>query len=344
MEKYIFNQYTSSRFKTDPVFGTSQFDLFGNPESPTEVPCLFHVYLPNKRRFGYCLLNPNVVSKSKRLATRIKRYLLCHEHNEDLDNDMNTYFIGDLQKSIDVSKDFINQNVIFVTYEMIGQWYPKTLGEIMSIVAENIYHSQKFAGEIHRFAEINDDLLFVDDSLSDLEKRDYRTFVMKSMVQEGYISLVDAGIVNDAFTLSSKAVSNIQSTKEEESKVAFIAIKFDGNEKRINAIQDAIANAGFEPRIMSQVETNNWIMPEIFYQIKNSRFVVADFSLPCDGAYYEAGYAMALDKPVIHLFDKNEENENNKLHFDIAQKSTIFYENFDDLKNRLVNRIKATIK
>lgn len=111
-----------------------------------------------------------------------------------------------------------------------------------------------------------------------------------------------------------------------------------------DTIQKAIAEAGFEPRIMSQVETNNWIMPEIFYQIKNCRFVVADFSLPCDGAYYEAGYAAALDKPVIHLFDRREETETNKLHFDIAQKSTIFYNDFDELRTRLINRIKATIK
>ena len=343
MEKYVFDKYNSSEYKTDPIFGTSKFDLFGNPSSTKETPCLFHIYLPSKRRFAYCLIDPKTVSQTEHLALKIKRYLLCHEHNEDLDNNMNTYFIGNLQKTIDVSSDFINQNVILVTYEMIEQWYPKTLEEIMGIIAENIFYSQRFVGETRRFSEISDDLLFVDDSLSDLEKRDYRLFVMKSMAQEGYISIIDAGTVYDAFTLSSKAVSKIQSSKKDEGKIAFIAIKFDKNEERVNAIQNAIAKAGFEPRIMSQVETNNWIMPEIFHQIKTSRFVVADFSLPCDGAYYEAGYAAALDKPVIHLFDKREE-KNNKLHFDIAQKSTIFYDDFDDLMDRLINRINATIK
>ena len=344
MEKYVFEEYKTSEYKTDPIFGTSNFSLFGDPRSVRETPCLFHICLPNKRRFAYCLINPKTVSKNKRLILRIRRYLLCHEHNDSLDNDMNTYFIGDLQKTIDASGDFTNQNIILVTYEMIGQWYPKTLEDIMRIIAENVYNTQRFIGETHRFAELSDDLIFVDESLSDLEKRDYRLFVMKSMAQEGYISAIDAGVVYDAFTLSSKAISKIQTTKEEDSKIAFIAIKFDKNEERINAIQNAIAEVGFEPRIMSQVETNNWIMPEIFYQIKNARFVVADFSIPCDGAYYEAGYAAALDKPVIHLFDKRKQTKTNKLHFDIAQKSTIFYEDFDDLKNRLVNRIRATIK
>ena len=148
MEKYIFNQYTSSRFKTDPVFGTSQFDLFGNPESPTEVPCLFHVYLPNKRRFGYCLLNPNVVSKSKRLATRIKRYLLCHEHNEDLDNDI----IEEKEKD-----DNINDNNFTTNDEDLKEMVPedeeviKLFYQIVALVSEGIlsyYNAMEFAENI----------------------------------------------------------------------------------------------------------------------------------------------------------------------------------------------------
>ena len=344
MDKYVFNEYSSSRYETDPVFGVKDFRVFGNIRSLAETPDLFHIELSNKRRFAYCLIRPWSICKDKKMLLKIKRYILTHENNEKINNLMNTYFIGDMEESIDVSSEFTNQNIILVTYGMIEQWYPKTLEDIMKIVAENIFKFQKFVGEIHRFADLSDDLLFVDESLSDFEKRNYRSFVMKSMTQEGYISMVNAGTVYDAFTLTSKAISKIQLTREEDNKVAFIAIKFDKNEERINAIQNAIAGAGFEPRIMNQVETNNWIMPEIFHQIKNAKFVVADFSLPCDGAYYEAGYAAALDKPVIHLFDKREESKENKLHFDIAQKSTIFYKDFEDLKNRLVNRIKATIK
>ena len=149
------------------------------------------------------------------------------------------------------------------------------------------------------------------------------------------------------FYLTPKAVSECEynfGVTDNKTNKAFIAIKFDGNNVRINTIQDAISQAGFEPVVMNRLETNNWIMPEVFHQIEISRFVVADFSLPCEGAYYEAGYAAALQKPVIHLFDEREKTESNKLHFDIAQKSTIYYEDWNDLKERLINRIKATIK
>jgi nucleoside 2-deoxyribosyltransferase len=93
---------------------------------------------------------------------------------------------------------------------------------------------------------------------------------------------------------------------------------------------------------MSEYETNNWIMPEIFHQIKLSKFVVVDLSIRCDGAYYEAGYAYALGKEVIHLYD-NREQGTNPLHFDVAQKSTVMYNDYDELVEKLVARIKATV-
>ena len=344
MSKYVFNQYNSSRYEKDPVFGTTNFILFGNPMSLAETPDLFHIELPGKRRFAYCLIHPWSISGDKGMLLKVKRYLLFHENNEDLQKPINTYFIGNMQKSIDASNDFTGQNIILVTYEMIDQWYPKTIEEIVKMAVEQVCKTQKYIGQQHRLGELSDDYLFTDLSLSDLEKRDYRTFILRSMEELGYISPINNAFVFDGFVLTSKAIASVQTKNNETSKTAFIAIKFNNNEERINIIQDAIAEAGFEPIIMNRVETNNWIMPEIFYQIKQCKFVIADFSLPCDGAYYEAGYAAALEKPVIHLFDKREENEKNKLHFDIAQKSTIFYDDFVDLKIRLKNRIKATIR
>lgn len=343
MEKYIFLDYRSSLFTTDPIFGTKDFVLFGNPPKGKTDPCLFHIYI-NSRRFAYCLVNPIEVLTNPDLKLKIKRYILSHENNKDYTEMMNTYFIGELKKSIDVSSDFTNQNVILVTYSMIEQWYPKTLEEIYRIIINYMLAEQKNFGQIQQFNSIDEDILFVDSSLNDTEKREYKNFLKNSMINEGFLSLVENGITIDSVVLTAKAISSVETKKDNNNRTAFIALKFDGNVERINAIQNAIAEAGFEPKVMTDVETNNWIMPEIFFQIEQSRFVVADFSLKCDGAYYEAGYAAALKKPVIHLFDEREKSETNMLHFDIAQKSTIFYKDFDDLKDRLIRRIKATVK
>lgn len=341
-EKYSFYSYKSSLYSVDPVFKKSDFTLFGNPAIP-DSPVLFEVYV-DYQRYRYCLVNPKLMQKDKVFLLKLRRYLKVHEENRDVDNLVNTYFVGEMEKALDVSDGFTNQNIILVTNEMIEQWYPKKLNQIFKIIISHVIKNQKYLGEHNFLFEIDNDFLFVDEDLSDLEKRDYKLYLRKCMAEEGLISYFNDGLHLDGFDLTAKAIDLVQNEEIKDNKLAFIAIKFNENEERINAIQNAIAKAGFEPIIMNQLETNNWIMPEIFYQIKNSRFVVADFSLPCDGAYYEAGYAAALDKPVIHLFDKREETETNKLHFDIAQKSTIFYDNLNDLQKRLESRIKATIK
>ena len=340
-EKYIFLPYRNSKYDVDPVFKTRDFTLFGNPGSLSDTPDLFEVYL-GQRRFAYCLIEPKRIVNDNKKLLKIRRYLIAHENNEDLDNLINTYFIGDMQKSLDVSSGFSDQNIILVTFSMIEQWYPKQMKDIFKNIIQYVLRKQSYPGQHNFFLQLSDDVLFTDPSLNENEKRDYKLYLLQCMKEEGLVSIINTGAHIDCFTLTAKAVDSIENVNSNLNKTAFIAIKFDKNEERINVIQNAIAEAGYEPIIMKEIETNNWIMPEIFFHIKNSRFVVVDFSLPCDGAYYEAGYAAALDKPVIHLFDEREK-EKNQLHFDIAQKSTIFYSDFDDLKERLIKRIKATI-
>ena len=88
---------------------------------------------------------------------------------------------------------------------------------------------------------------------------------------------------------------------------------------------------GYKPQIIKDKEHNNYIMPEIFYEIKNSRFVVVDVTKPNYGVYYEAGFAQALGKEVIvccrkDVFDGNDVNK---------------YNNY--FVKRLARRIEATV-
>ena len=341
-KKYTFHKYQSSDYPVDPVFKTKDFDLCGNAGSVNDDPDLFEIYL-NKRRFRYCLIEPDKIRSNDKMLLKIKRYLLAHEYNEDLSNPVNTYFIGETEKSVDVSSEFTDQNKILVTFEMIEQWYPKHMKDIFKVIIQYILKKQSYLGQLFFFNTLDDDVVFADPSLKEHENKEYKLYLMRCMREEGLISMVNDGVHIDCFVLTAKAIDSIENAETKNNKVAFVAIKFDKNKERIAVIQKAIIESGFEPLVMNQVETNNWIMPEIFYYIKNCRFVVVDFSLRCDGAYYEAGYAAALDKPVIHLFDKREERKNNKLHFDIAQKSTVFYSDYDDLKDKLIKRIKATI-
>lgn len=131
----------------------------------------------------------------------------------------------------------------------------------------------------------------------------------------------------------------------EVTKQGFIAMSFDPSVKYIeDCFKKAISGAGYKPQIIKDKEHNNYIMPEIFYEIKQSRFVVVDITNPNYGAYYEAGYAQALGKEVIVCCKKEVfDNPDTKPHFDIAQKSMIIWEDENDLVMRLKNRIISTV-
>lgn len=122
-------------------------------------------------------------------------------------------------------------------------------------------------------------------------------------------------------------------------KKVFVAMWFDEEMKVARAkIENAIVVCGYKPILIDAKEHNNQIVPEIFKEINDSVFIVADLTGQRGGVYYEVGYATAKGKQVI-LSCKEEE----KTHFDVAQINTIYWKDEDDLYKRLVNRIKATI-
>lgn len=129
-------------------------------------------------------------------------------------------------------------------------------------------------------------------------------------------------------------------------KQAFIAMQFGDKTTNIReAFKQAITESGYSVRIIDEKEHNNQIVPEIFFEIEQSLFVVVDVSYPNYGAYYEAGYAQALGKEVIVCCCKDKFNDpDTHPHFDIAQKSMIIWDNEGDLIYRLKRRIEATIR
>ena len=120
MEKYIFSNYSSSVYKVDPVFKTKDFTLFGNPAGIEHGPDLFEVYIKNKR-IKYCLIRPFELLKNEDLLLKIRRYLIINDELNKAGDLVNTFFIGDMEKSIDISSEFTNQNNVLVTYQMIEQ-------------------------------------------------------------------------------------------------------------------------------------------------------------------------------------------------------------------------------
>jgi hypothetical protein len=107
-----------------------------------------------------------------------------------------------------------------------------------------------------------------------------------------------------------------------------------------DGLSKGISMAGYKPCRIDMIEFNDDIVAEIKAQIRQSRFVVADFTGQRNGVYFESGYAQGLGLHVIHTC-RNDDLDNT--HFDTRNYNAIVWENLEDLAKRVKNRIIAKI-
>lgn len=162
-------------------------------------------------------------------------------------------------------------------------------------------------------------------------------------------------LLESRITLTPKGWESVfQKRQSLKSKKVFIAMQFDwGKElmplkhQYVVSVKEACLECGYEADIVSEHHTEP-ILDKIIAGIKESHFVIADFTFNNRGAYFEAGYARALGIPVIHTVMEGHVDDNNdpakKLHFDIQQINYIRWNKPEELKKKMVERIKAAIK
>jgi hypothetical protein len=170
-------------------------------------------------------------------------------------------------------------------------------------------------------------------------------FYLQSIAQQGLVVIENSytGSSKDRFTVSAIGWMELERIVQSggESMNAFIAMWFDSSRSEFDAaIHRAIADAGYVPIRIDRVEHLNRIDDEIIARIRQSKFLVADFSGQRNGVYFEAGFMLGLGRPVIWVCEKSDlEN----VHFDTRQYNTIDYMNADDLRTRLQARIEANL-
>lgn len=129
-----------------------------------------------------------------------------------------------------------------------------------------------------------------------------------------------------------------------ESEQGFVAMWFN---EEVNHVYDdcialAISDAGYKPHRVDKREHNDKIDDEIVAQIRQSRFVVSDFTGHRGGVYFEAGFAKGLGLEVFWACrDDNKED----LHFDIRQYNCILWEEDElgEFRKNLTNRIVSVL-
>lgn len=123
---------------------------------------------------------------------------------------------------------------------------------------------------------------------------------------------------------------------------AFIAMWFTDEMRDVykNAFAPALNETGYDPIKVEDVPHNEKIDDRIFAEIRKSGLVIADFTGHRNGVYFEAGFALGLKIPVIWTCRKDD-FKGGKC-FDTRQYNHIVWEDSDDLKAQLIERIEGS--
>jgi len=178
-------------------------------------------------------------------------------------------------------------------------------------------------------------------------------FVFSHLRREGLIeaNLKEmAGFRFDKVTLSFdgwKYYGNLKRGAIDSHK-AFMAMKY-GDEKLDKIVDEtfkpAVKQTGFDlSRLVDRPQPAGLIDDRLRVEIQTSRFLIADLTHENRGAYWEAGYAEGMGKPVIYTCEKAKFEEQ-KTHFDTNHHLTVPWdaENLQEAAEELKVTIRATL-
>ncbi len=125
---------------------------------------------------------------------------------------------------------------------------------------------------------------------------------------------------------------------------AFIAMKFGDpilDTIMSEIFKPCVKDAGFELCRLDDTPKAGLIDDRLRVEIQSSDFLIADLTHENPGAYWEAGYAEGLGKPVIYTCEKGK-FEKDKTHFDTNHHLTIIWDK--DTPEKAGENLKATIR
>lgn len=235
-----------------------------------------------------------------------------------------------------------------ISIKSLLEIYPKNIDQKVTMSLVNISKLLKYVGKNFGIKTFGGDdrfyhVLFVDDSYGEESKPTQLYGLINILLEYGY--LIKKGATGDTYyTLTAKGWKTVSDYVKSEDTLpqAFIAMWFDSSMHSVREkIKQAVTNCGYIPVLIDEKEHNEFIVPEILFEIKRSRFMISDYTGNRSGVYFESGYAKGLNKPVIMTC--REGDDFFKVHFDTKQISHIIWTDENDLYNKLIKRIESTI-
>ena len=181
-------------------------------------------------------------------------------------------------------------------------------------------------------------------------------FVVSHLVDKGFLAADKQRIIDEIgymVALTFDGWEWYQSLKRgrSNSRKAFMAMKFgDAVLDSIfkNHFKDAVKATGFDLVRLDEDPKAGLIDDRLRVEILTSRFIITDLTHSNSGAYWEAGFAEGLGKPVIYtceetFFKKQPPYETHGgTHFDTNHHLTVVW-NLNEMKDA-AERLKATIR
>ena len=124
---------------------------------------------------------------------------------------------------------------------------------------------------------------------------------------------------------------------------AFMAMKFDENLRHIVDIhfRPAVQQTGFTLKLLDDEPKAGLIDDRLRVELQTARFLISDLTHDNSGAYWEAGYAEGLGKPVIYTC-KRDVFEERGTHFDTNHLLTVPWS--EDSLPEAMDMLKASIR
>lgn len=129
-----------------------------------------------------------------------------------------------------------------------------------------------------------------------------------------------------------------------DSRRAFMAMQY--GDQRLDRIfaevfKPAVAATGFQLTRLDEAPRAGLIDDHIRVEILASRFLIADLTHGNNGAYWEAGFAEGLGKPVIYCCER-QVFEEQKSHFDTNHHQTVIWD--EGAPEKAAQNLKDTIR
>lgn len=216
-------------------------------------------------------------------------------------------------------------------------WFPKTVAGRLDYVLLNLHAMSKFPGDAANLAGCANAVCLAENDRAMI-------FTLKQLREAGLIE--EWRTPDEGMVLTVKGWNRVAEIERGAvralSRRAFVAMWFDQSMQAAydRGIKKAIDDCGFHPLRIDMEQFNDKICDQIIAEIRRRRFLVADCTGHRNGVYYEAGFARGLGLPVIWTCRKNEMEG---AHFDTRQFNHVVWEQPEELCEKLILRITATI-